>query len=162
MDDFAGWPVWGWLSPGGIPCLNPVSRLRPLARRRNNPGGSARGRSRDAITRLDVGMRYSGERVRSISEHLWIDGGRMRGRARDRLARSRPDRAACNRGKGRCRCQYCLRSKFLLSYPCAQSGLSSVKPASDAAMTSITHSLKANDIRSCATTKNWSESRRRG
>jgi hypothetical protein len=36
------------------------------------------------------------------------------------------------------------------------------KPASDAAMTSITHSLKANDIRSCATTKNWSESRRRG
>jgi len=24
MDDFAGWPVWGWLSPGGIPYLNPV------------------------------------------------------------------------------------------------------------------------------------------
>jgi hypothetical protein len=20
MRDFAGWPVWGWLSPGGIPC----------------------------------------------------------------------------------------------------------------------------------------------
>src|SRR6516164_11600145 len=25
--DFAGWPVWGWLSPGGIPSLNPVFRL---------------------------------------------------------------------------------------------------------------------------------------
>src|SRR5262249_708731 len=34
-----------------------------------------------------------------MSEHFWIDGGRMRGRVRDRLAWSRPDRAACNRGK---------------------------------------------------------------
>jgi hypothetical protein len=30
MDDFAGWPGWGWLSPGGIPCLNPVFRLGPF------------------------------------------------------------------------------------------------------------------------------------
>ena len=30
MDDFAGWPEWGWLSPGGIPCLNPVFRLGPF------------------------------------------------------------------------------------------------------------------------------------
>src|SRR5262249_4630001 len=30
MDDFAGWPVWGSLSPGGIPCPNPVFRLGPF------------------------------------------------------------------------------------------------------------------------------------
>src|SRR5262252_3951121 len=40
MDDFAGWPVWGWLSPGGIPCLNPVFRLGPF--------GSACGSCREA------------------------------------------------------------------------------------------------------------------
>jgi len=33
MDDFAGWPGWGWLSPGGIPCLNPVFRLGPFGSR---------------------------------------------------------------------------------------------------------------------------------
>jgi hypothetical protein len=46
MGDFAGWPVWGWLSPGGIPCLNPVFRLGPF--------GSARGRI-DAHIAPDVG-----------------------------------------------------------------------------------------------------------
>src|SRR5262249_9731949 len=30
MDDFAGWRGWGWPSPGGIPCLNPVFRLGPF------------------------------------------------------------------------------------------------------------------------------------
>src|SRR5262249_16164110 len=94
MGDFAGWPVGGWLSPGGIPCLNPVFRLGPFgsargridahiapdvgatsfgprpvanrAHRGNNLGSSARDRSRGAITRLDVGMGYSG----SMSNHL--------------------------------------------------------------------------------------------
>jgi hypothetical protein len=28
MCDFAGWPVLGWLSPGGIPCLGSVFPLR--------------------------------------------------------------------------------------------------------------------------------------
>ena len=38
------------------------------AHRRSNLGRSARGRSRGAITRLDVGKQYFGE-------HFWIDGG---------------------------------------------------------------------------------------
>ena len=146
MCDFAGWPVSGWLSPGGIPCLGPVFRrgyrvraksssfptpavidvhitpdvgaissaprapVANRAHRRNHLSRSATGRSRGAITRLDVGMGLFGEHARSISELFWSDGGRMRGRARDRLAWSRPDRAPRlalllwrSRGKGRCR-----------------------------------------------------------
>jgi len=60
------------------------------AHRRSNLGHSARGRSRGAITRLDVGMGGIRGTSQIISEHFWIDRGRMRGRARDRLAWSRP------------------------------------------------------------------------
>src|SRR5215831_5945513 len=65
-------PDVGATSFGSPPAAN-------RAQRRSNLGRSARGRSRDAITRLDVGMRYSGSGSGSISERLWIDGGRMRG-----------------------------------------------------------------------------------
>ena len=61
------------------------------AHRRSNLGRSARGRSRGAITRLDVGMGYSGS-MSDHSEHFWIDGGECgEGRA---VSWSRPDRAA--------------------------------------------------------------------
>jgi hypothetical protein len=139
--------------------VRPARPVANRAHRRNNLGRPARGRSRGAITRLDVGM---GIRCQIISEHFWIDGGRLRGRARDRLAWSRPDRAACNRGKGRCRCRVLPSIQTPSSYPCAQAGLSRVEPASDVAMTSIAYALKANNIGSCATTKNRSESRRHG
>src|SRR5262249_32662575 len=43
--DFAGWLVWGWLSPGGIPCLNPVFRLGPFGSARGPRRLSARPRS---------------------------------------------------------------------------------------------------------------------
>ena len=94
--DFAGWPVWGWLSPGRIPqsgvpsgpirvrgpSRSPTSRRtsfgpRPLANRphrRSNLGRFARGRSRGAIARLDVSMGYLGS-SQIISEHFWIDEG---------------------------------------------------------------------------------------
>src|SRR5262245_15655131 len=42
--------------------------------RRSNLGRSARGRSRGAITRLDVGRGIRGA-CQIISEHFWIDGG---------------------------------------------------------------------------------------
>src|SRR5215467_8384324 len=44
------------------------------AHRRSNLGRSARGRSRGAITRLDVGKGYFGA-CQITSEHFWIDGG---------------------------------------------------------------------------------------
>src|SRR5262244_2083522 len=104
MDDFAGWPVWGWLSPGGIPCLNPVFRLgprrtsfgpRPVANRAHRPsnlGRSARGRSRGAITRLDVGMGYLGS-CQIISEHFGLTGATAgKGARPSRLVAPRPRR----------------------------------------------------------------------
>src|SRR5262249_2442873 len=45
MGDFAGWLAWGWLSPGGIPCLNPVFRLGPCGSARGPRRLSARPRS---------------------------------------------------------------------------------------------------------------------
>src|SRR6516165_8053344 len=101
MDDFAGWPygddsalvvfhasircsVWGRSGPLRAVSMFTSRRLsarprspRPLANRphrRSNLGRSARGRSRGAITRLDVGMGYLGS-SQIISEHFWIDGG---------------------------------------------------------------------------------------
>jgi hypothetical protein len=157
MCDFAGWPVLGWLSPGGIPCLGSVFPLRyrvraksssfptpavidvhitpdvgaissapraPVANRahrRNNLSRSATGRSRGAITRLDVGMGVFGEHARSISELFWIDGGRMRGRARDRLAWSRPASCAAALAQPRKRSvpfpSVARRSEFLIRLP---------------------------------------------
>ena len=206
MCDFAGWPVLGWLSPGGIPCLGPVFRrgyrvraksssfstpavidvhitpdvgaissaprapVANRAHRRNHLSRSATGRSRGAITRLDVGMGLFGEHARSISELFWSDGGRMRGRARDRLAWSRPDRAPRlalllwrSRGKVSAVPERCPSIRVHYSPPRTQPGLSSVTaPASAVVMTSVACSLKANNISSCAATKNRSESRRRG
>src|SRR5215472_16870571 len=120
MDDFAGWPGWGWLSPGGIPCLNPLFRLGPSdphagridvhiapdvsansfgsppvanrAHRRSNLGRSARGRSRGAITRLDVGKGYFGEHVRSLPNISGLTGATAGKGAPSPW--SRPDRAA--------------------------------------------------------------------
>jgi hypothetical protein len=66
--------------------VRPARPVANRAHRRNNLGRLARGRSRGAITRLGCWHGAFGEHVRSISEHFWIDGGRMRGRARDRLA----------------------------------------------------------------------------
>src|SRR5438445_1301959 len=34
--DFAGWPVLGWLSPGGIPCLGSVFPLRYRVRAKSS------------------------------------------------------------------------------------------------------------------------------
>jgi hypothetical protein len=36
MCDFAGWPVLGWLSPGGIPCLGLVFPLRYRVRAKSS------------------------------------------------------------------------------------------------------------------------------
>src|SRR5260370_20406166 len=36
MCDFAGWPVLGWLSPGGIPCLGSVFPLRYRVRAKSS------------------------------------------------------------------------------------------------------------------------------
>src|SRR5262245_65163384 len=66
---------------------------RPVANRahrRNNLGRSARGRSRGAITRWDVGMGYSGSMSRSFPNISGLTGGECGERARDRLAWSRP------------------------------------------------------------------------
>ena len=49
--DFAGWPVWGWLSPGGIPCLNPVFRLGSFG---------SRGPHREATAESDLDEIASG------------------------------------------------------------------------------------------------------
>src|SRR6516165_2229249 len=116
MDGFAGWPygddsalvvfhasircsVWGRSGPHAgrldvhvAPAVGATSfGPRPVANRahrRSNLGRSARGRSRGAITRLDVGMGIRGA-CQIISERFCIDGGRLRGRVRDRLAMSR-------------------------------------------------------------------------
>src|SRR5262249_2363218 len=56
------------------------------AHRRSNLGRSARGRSRGAITRLDVGKGYFGEHVRSLPNISGLTG-RLRGRARRLLGR---------------------------------------------------------------------------
>src|SRR5262245_51908476 len=58
MDDFAGWPVWGWLSPGGIPCLNPVFRLGPF--------GSACGPCREAAPLLGISLVTTVEERRTM------------------------------------------------------------------------------------------------
>src|SRR6516162_4482399 len=93
MDDFGGWPygddsarvvfhasircsVWAHSGPHAgrldvhiAPAVGATSFPRPVANRphrRSNLGRSARGRSRGAITRLDVGMGYLG----STSDHF--------------------------------------------------------------------------------------------
>jgi hypothetical protein len=101
----------------------------------------------------------------------------MRGRARDRLAWSRPDRAPRlalllwrSRGCSGAAAEKvgavperCPSIRVPYSPPRTQPGLSSVTaPASAVVMTSVACSLKANNISSCAATKNRSESRRRG
>jgi hypothetical protein len=125
MCDFAGWPVLGWLSPGGIPCLGSVFPLRyrvraksssfptpavidvhitpdvgaissapraPVANRahrRNNLSRSATGRSRGAITRLDVGMGYSGSMPDPFLSFFGLTGGECgEGRATVSLGRA--------------------------------------------------------------------------
>src|SRR6516164_8149355 len=117
MDDFAGWSGWGWLSPGGIPCLNPVFRLGPFgyvhiapdvgatsfgsppvanrAHRRSNLGRSARGVAVAAQLQGWMLARGISGACQITSEHFWIDGG-LRGRARRLLGRgpTAPRRAA--------------------------------------------------------------------
>jgi hypothetical protein len=102
MDDFAGWPVWGWLSPGGIPCLNPVFHLGPFRSacgpyRCSHRAGCRRPRSvrrpwqightAEALSaapqEVAVAAQLQGWMLaRGISgacqitsEHFWIDGG---------------------------------------------------------------------------------------
>jgi len=114
MDDFAGWPGWGWLSPGGIPCLNPVFRLGPFgyvhiapdvgatsfgsppvanrAHRRSNLGRSARGVAVAAQLQGWMLARGISGACQITSEHFWIDGGDCgEGRA-DSLVAARPRR----------------------------------------------------------------------
>jgi hypothetical protein len=102
MDDFAGWPVWGWLSPGGIPCLNPVFHLgpfrsacgpyrcshragyrRPRSVRRPWQIGHSAGAISAAPQEVAVAAQLQGWMLawgisgacQITSEHFWIDGG---------------------------------------------------------------------------------------